>query len=640
MIIKYIKESFELLKLLKYLKPYKGVAIASVILVVVQEILQLGLPLLTRKLMNEGIQAEGGPYPDVIKRVGIMMIAFTAFSALITILNSHCNNKMAAGYSMTLRKAVFAKVQDLSQSDINKFGVASLITRSSNDIIQVQTMILTSLSMIITVPIMLVGGSVMAVVMNPKLFKLILVVIPFLAVIVLFLLKFVLPLFHKMQKKTDALNQVVREKLGGIRVIRAFNKSDYEDERFSVANNELTSIALKIQKIFAWLMPVAIVFGFGLVAFLLWYVGHTADGYDVSIAAERVKLSGTIGDMSAFITYFAIVIAAVAMAASVFAIIPKAQISARRINAVLSLEPDVKEPENPVPLKSDMRGVVEFRNVSFTYPEVIPDDDGKKKKKFFVKPKKEEPVKEAIDVSEVTSDVNTKREDISGVSFACRPGEITAIIGGTGCGKSTLINLIPRMFDVSSGEILVGGVNVKDLSFDDLYSAISFIPQKAFLFSGTIEENLRYGKPDATAEEIDRALEIAQAKTFVDKMPDGTASIISQAATNLSGGQKQRLSIARAVIKNADICIFDDSFSALDLATDAKLRKAIRDNMHDSNIIIVAQRVGTVLDADRIIVLDKGVVVGMGTHHELMESCAVYREIVSTQLSEEEVAAI
>ena len=628
-----MKDFFELLKLLKYLKPYKGVAIASVILVVVQELLQLGLPLLTRKLMNEGIQAEGGPYPDVIIRVGIMMIAFTCFSAFITIINSHCNNKMAAGYSMSLRKAIFAKVQELSQSDINKFGVASLITRSSNDIIQVQTMILTSLSMLVTVPIMLIGGGVMAIMMNPQLFKMILVVIPFLGLIMLVLMKFVLPLFRKMQKKTDALNQVVREKLGGVRVIRAFNKSDYEDERFDNANNELTSIALKVQKIFAWLMPVAIVFAFGLVAFFLWYIGKTADALDVSIASERVKLSGTIGDMSAFITYFCLVIAAIAMAASVFAVIPKAQISARRINAILTLEPDIKEAEKTIAIDENQRGVVEFRDVSFSYPEIIPDDSDKKKK-LFGKQKKNE----TVDRTEPSEEVH--HEDIKNVTFTCKPGEITAIIGGTGSGKSTLINLIPRMYDVSSGEILVGGVNVKDLSFDDLYSSISFIPQKAFLFSGTIEENLRYGKPDATEDEIDRALTIAQAKTFVDKMPEKTQSRISQSATNLSGGQKQRLSIARAVIKNADICIFDDSFSALDLATDALLRKAIRENMHNSNIIIVAQRVGTVLDADRIIVLDKGSVAGIGTHHELMNNCEVYREIVATQLSPEEVAAI
>ena len=630
-----------MLKLVKYLKPFKRAAIWSVILAIVTEVLQLVLPMLTRQMLNDGIQAEGGPYPDKIRDIGIQMLLMTVFSAGITILNNHCSNKMAAGYSMELRKAIFAKVQDFSQSDINKFGVASLITRSGNDIIQVQQMILTTVNMIFTVPIMLIGGGILAITMNPELSKMILVIVPILLLLILLLMKFVLPLFKTMQKKTDALNQVVREKLGGTRVIRAFNRSDYEDERFNTANNELTSIALKIQKVFAYMLPVAIVIAFGIVGFLLWYIGHNADSLDITVVAEREKLVNTIGDMQAFITYFAMVIGAITMAVSVFAVIPKAQISARRINAILDLEPDVAEPENPVAQVESERGCVEFRNVSFTYPEIVPDTStDKKKKSLFVPKKKNEPAVAEIPDSEALTDVSVKHEDIKDVSFTCRPGEVTAIIGGTGSGKSTLINLIPRLFDVTSGEILVGGVNVKDLSFEDLYSSIAFIPQKAFLFSGTISENLRFGKPDASDEEMDRALEIAQAKTFVDKMPEGKESMISQSATNISGGQKQRLSIARAIIKNADICIFDDSFSALDLATDALLRKAIRENMSSSNIIIVAQRVGTIVDADRIIVLDKGEIVGIGKHHELMESCEIYRDIVSTQLSQEEAESI
>lgn len=629
-----------MVKLLKYMKPYKWLAVFSVVLVIAQEALTLYLPMLTRQMLNDGLQAEGGPYADIIWRVGIQMFALTVVSAFITVLNNHCNNKMAANYTCSLRKEIFAKVQDLSQSDINKFGVASLITRSSNDIIQAQQMILTFLSMVITVPIMLVGGGVMAVTMNPKLSKMILVVLPFIALLVVFIFKYFTPLFALMQKKVDALNQVVREKLSGIRVIRAFNKSKDEDKRFDAANFELTSIALKIQKALAAMMPVAIFLAYILVGFLLWYIGSTAEKLDISIPEQKTQLLGTIGDMQAFITYFALVIGAITMAATVFAVIPKAQISARRINAVLSLESDIKESETPIAIDESKRGVVEFKNVSFKYPDIIPDDDGKKKKKKPMKKKSDEIPDGGINVEGLSSDVSTKREDIHDVSFTCRPGEITAIIGGTGSGKSTLINLIPRMYDVTGGEILVGGVNVKDLSFDDLNSSIAFIPQKAFLFSGTIEDNLRFGKEDATDEEIDKALEIAQAKTFVYDSDEGMQRMISQSATNLSGGQKQRLAIARAIIKGADVCIFDDSFSALDLATDAKLRRAIRENMTNTNIIIVAQRVGTVLDADRIIVLDKGEVVGMGTHKELMDSCPTYREIVATQLSAEEVDAI
>lgn len=607
-------------------------------------------------MINKGINNVETGVPDVnlIVRLGCMMLAISAFNAVISIINSYCTSKTAAGYSMLLRKEIFAKVQKLAQSDIDKFGVASLITRSSNDIIQVQNMILTAISMIISVPIMLVGGVVMAVSLNPKLSKLILVIVPILGLLLLFLFVKIMPLFTKMQKKTDALNQVVREKLGGTRVIRVFNRSEYEDERFKVANIELTSIALKVQRIFACMMPIAIFLAFLIVGFLLAYTGITANSYDITDPVQKAALANTVGDMQAFITYFSLVIMAITLAASVFFTLPKAQISAKRIRAVLDLESDVKEAEVTLPIDESKRGVVEFRNVSFKYPE-IPKEEKKKKRKDKDKEKssagkvsrfgkKSAPVVTAdgpqINVDNLTTDISEKKEDIKNVSFTCHPGEVTAIIGGTGSGKSTLINLLPRMFDVNEGEILIGGVNIKELSFEDLHSSIAFIPQKAFLFSGTVEDNMRFGKPDATDEEIDRALEIAQAKVFVNKMPEGKNSLISQSATNISGGQKQRLSIARAIVKDADICIFDDSFSALDLATDAKLRAAIRKHMTHTNIIIVAQRVGTVLDADRIVVLEKGELVGIGKHKELMESCETYREIVASQLSEEEVAAI
>ena len=657
----------DMIKLLKYLKPYRGFAAASVFLVLITNILQLINPLLTEQMINEGIQMAD---PEKILRIGGTMLAISAANILISVLNTYCNAKTSSGYSTLLRKAIFRKVQTLSQSDINKIGVASLITRSSNDITQVQQMIMTVLQQIIAVPVLLVGGLVMAISKSAELSKIILIIVPVILVLFLVLLAFLMPLFNKMQERIDNLNQVIREKLSGIRVIRAFNRNTYEDERFRVANLDLTSIALKVQRIFAFMLPIAVLLVFGLVAVLFWYTGNHANSLDPTIAAQREELANTIGTLTAFVTYLMLVISAVTLGASLFAVIPKASISAKRILAVLDMQTEVNDPENPQPMDKEKEGWVEFRSVSFTYHDA-PEEEPKKKSRFAFlngdkkkKPEKEnQPAASAMplgkkqqndpmdDLSQPTpipaADEKSELEkeaqqmvSLEDISFTSKPGEVTAILGGTGSGKSTLVSLIPRLYDVDAGEVLVNGVNVKNQTLSDLHSAIAYIPQKAFLFSGTIADNIRYGKPDATEEEINRALEIAQAKGFVDKMPDGIHSMISQAGTNVSGGQRQRLAIARAVVKNAKICIFDDSFSALDLATDAKLRAAIRENLTDTNIIIVAQRIGTVLDADRILVLDHGKAVGMGTHKELMETCQTYRDMVYSQLSKEEVDAL
>lgn len=645
-----------MIKLSKYLKPYKTYAIVSVVLILFSNILQLVNPLLTEKMINEGIQVAD---PQAILKIGGLMIGVSAVNIFISVINTYCTSMTASGYSTCLRKAMFRKVQTLSQSDINKIGVASMITRSSNDITQVQQMVLIVLQQIISVPVLLVGGLVMAISKSAELSKIILIIVPVILAIILVLLILIMPLFNKMQERVDNLNQVIREKLSGIRVIRAFNRNDYEDKRFKKANLDLTSIALKVQRIFACMLPVGILFAFALIAVLFWYTGNHANSLDPAIAAQREELANTIGTLSAFVTYLMLVVGAITMAASLFAVIPKASISAKRILAVLEMETEVTDPETPVAQNENKKGWVEFNDVCFTYPETKKDD---KKKTFFdklldkmaekekQKEKKLEEKKKSAENKNNKDGKNPfelgegeeKQEQVSleHISFVSKPGEVTAIIGGTGSGKSTLVSLIPRLYDAVSGEVKVGGVNVKEQSVDALHRSIAYIPQKAFLFSGTISDNIKYGKPNATDEEIDKALEIAQAKIFVDKMPEGKESMISQAGTNVSGGQRQRLAIARAIIKDADICIFDDSFSALDLATDAKLRAAIKENLSHTNIIIVAQRIGTILDADRIIVLDKGRIAGFGTHQELIKSCETYKDMVLSQLSEEEVAAL
>ncbi|MCL2513810.1 MAG: ABC transporter ATP-binding protein/permease, partial [Oscillospiraceae bacterium] len=477
-------------------------------------------------------------------------------------------------------------------------GVPSMITRTSGDIRNIQDMVLSALRIIVPAPVMLVGGIAMAVAMNPELAKILLVIIPIIVVIVLIVAKFAIPIFKKLQRLTDALNQVMREKLSGIRVIKAFNRTEYEDGRFKATNFELTSITLKVQRIFAAFMPVAILAGFSLMLFIMWKMGIKLNALDPAIDSEKLEIVQTLGNTTAFITYIAIVISAVSMAAGMFIQIPKAAISAKRLREVFDMVPDIKESETPIEFNRDKRGDLDFKNVCFKYP-------------------------------------GEEKSILSDISFSSKKGEITAIIGGTGSGKTTLISLIPRLYDITEGEIYLGGVSIRDIPLKTLHSKIAYIPQKAFLFSGTIADNLRYGKEDATEYEMDKALEIAQAKNFVMKMEEGKESLVSQSGANLSGGQRQRLAIARAIIKKSDICIFDDSFSALDLATDSRLRAAIRENLADTNVIIVAQRVGTVLDADRIIVMDGGRAVGMGKHRDLIETCGVYREIVSSQLSEE-----
>ena len=581
-----------MLKLLRYLKPHKNFALFTLFFAAINNVLTLGFPLLLSKIINEGINKGD---LESIKSDGIIMLVCCFIAMLVSVANSYCSSKVSTSFAGELRADIFNKVESFSQGDIDKIGIPSLITRTINDIRQVQDFILMSLRTIISVPIMLIGGTVMAVIMDPGLSLVLLIVLPVIAVIALLVAKKILPFFDKIQKRVDKLNLIIREKISGIRVIRAFNRTKHEDKRFKDANDDLTGMVVTVQRIFASLIPIVTLLAFLLIIILV------AIGYvQINRLTDPVEIQNTIGDLQAFIIYLVFVVIALTNAAAMFIMLPRAKISANRINDVLELQPEMeilpKEDNN------SEKGVIEFRNVSFKYK----NSDG-----------------EYTDV-------------LKNVSFTANPGKVTAIIGGTGSGKSTILNLIPRFYDVADGAVFLDGYDVRQMDFASIYSKIGYIPQQAFLFSGTIADNLRYGKEDATDAELWRALEIAQAKDFVEKLPDGLYSMISQNGTNLSGGQKQRLCIARAIVKEALFYMFDDSFSALDFATDARLRRALKENLKNSSILIVAQRVGTIIDADKIIVLDRGQVVGTGTHEELLQSCDVYKDIVASQLSEEE----
>jgi len=582
------------LRLLSYLKTIKKPVVAAMIFAVVSQLGSLVLPLMMSSIINEGIANGDIAY---IKETGIYMMLVSALAVIISCFNSYYSSKTATTYGKILRREIFLKVESLSQRDIDVVGTPSLITRCTNDVKVLQDFALMGLRMIISAPIMLVGGVIMAFVMNPGLASIIFGVLPIIAVIVMIVLKVVMPLFRRRQKLIDSINRFIREKLTGIRVIRAFNRSEHEDERFQKQNVELSSLTLKFQRLMSVLIPVCIVIVIAALDILIIFAAKNLDKMDV--VTQREELLNSIGNLQAFVIYMIMIVFSVTMAAAMFVIVPRARISAKRITEVLDIEPSIVEPESPKAVDESKKGEVEFRNVTFRYLE------------------SEEPI-------------------LNDISFTAEKNKVTAIIGCTGSGKSSIINLIPRFYDVDEGQVLFDGVDVKELSQKDLHSRIGYIPQKAFLFSGTIEDNLRYGDMNASEEELQKALDIAQCSEFVSGLEGGMKAFVSQNATNFSGGQKQRLSIARALARKAELYIFDDSFSALDFKTDAALRKAIKENLA-ATVIIVAQRVGTILDADKIIVLEGGRIVGSGRHQELLESCDVYKEIYSSQITEEDV---
>ena len=580
-----------MIRLLKYLKNMKGSTIAAMFFVVISQAGSLILPVLMSMIVNNGIANKDMEY---ITKIGTIMMCVSGAAVIIASFNSYFSSLTAANYGKLLRRDLFLKVESLSQKDIEKIGTPSLITRCTNDVKVLQDFVLQCLRIIISAPIMLVGGVVMAFIMNPTLSLIIFAVVPVIALIVLIVLKTVMPLFKRRQKLLDSINRFIREKLTGTRVIRAFNRSDIEDAKFDRQNVEFSSLTLKFQRLMSVLIPICIVLVIFALDLLIVFAAKDIDSLDP--VAERLALENSIGNLQAFVVYMVMIVYSFTMAAAMFVIVPRARISAKRINEVLDIEPSVTDPENPVLPEESKRGIVEFKNVSFGYED-------------------------------------SSKPTLKNVSFTAERNKVTAIIGGTGCGKSTIVNLIARFYDVTDGQVLFEGVDVRDMLQAELHKRIGYIPQKAVLFSGSIEDNLRYGDENATEERLRLALDISQSSEFVDKLPDGIKSFVSQNGTNLSGGQKQRLSIARALTRDADIYIFDDSFSALDFKTDSKLRKAIKENI-TATVIIVAQRVGTIIDADKIIVLDRGEIVGMGKHDELMSSCSVYQEIYTSQIEE------
>ncbi|PKQ16464.1 MAG: multidrug ABC transporter ATP-binding protein [Actinobacteria bacterium HGW-Actinobacteria-7] len=573
-------------KLLSFLKPYLPQLIFVMVLLLVQAITNLYLPDLNAKIINEGV-AKGDT--AFILRTGGIMLAVTFLLGITSIISVYWGSKTAMAFGRDVRGAIFRRVESFSQSEINIFGTPSLITRNTNDVQQVQMVVLMMLNVMISAPFMAVGGIIMALRQDVPLSALIVVIIPLMGVLIGTMLVRAMPLFKQMQVRVDRVNQVTREKLSGVRVIRAFVRTNYEEHRFDVANADLTEVSLAVNRIFAAMIPALMaIFNLSTVA-IMWFGGLRVDHGGMPI-----------GNLTAFLTYIMQILMSVMMATIMFVMVPRAAASWTRIKAVLDTEPAICDPELPA-AESETCGRLEFRDVEFRYPGA------------------EEPV-------------------LCGISFTATPGEVTAIVGSTGCGKSTLINLIPRFFDVTSGAVLIDGVDVREMPQHRVWDKIGFIPQKAFLFTGTVAENLRYGKEDATEDELWHALEVAQGKKFVSAMAEKLDAPITQGGSNVSGGQRQRLAIARALVKRPEIYVFDDSFSALDFTTDAKLRAALTADTRDSTVLIVAQRVSTIMNADRIIVLDAGRIVGMGTHAELLEDNETYREIVFSQMSEEEVA--
>ncbi|HEY4945630.1 MAG TPA: ABC transporter ATP-binding protein [Candidatus Limnocylindrales bacterium] len=576
-----------MMKLLRtYLRPYSRQVALVIALLTVQAIANLYLPNLNADIINDGVVKGDIGY---IVRTGGLMLLVTLLLGVCSVIATYFGARTAMAFGRDVRGAVFRKVTDFSQVETNMFGTPSLITRNTNDVTQVQMVIVLALNVMILAPIMSVGGVIMALREDVPLSSLLVVIIPLMLLVIGLLATRAMPLFRAMQKKIDRINQLMRENLGGIRVIRAFVRTEHEEERFDVANADLTETSLRVNRLFALMIPALfMILNLSTVA-ILWFGGLRIDSGAMPI-----------GNLLAFLQYVMQILFAVMMATIMFIMVPRALASAERIAQVLDTEVSLIDPEAPANV-SAARGVVEFHDLEFRYPGA------------------EEPV-------------------LRGITFTAEPGQTTAIVGSTGSGKSTLINLLPRFYDATEGKVLVDGIDVRSMRQEDLWALIGLIPQQAFLFSGTVASNLRYGNEQATDADLWHALEVAQAREFVAEMQGGLDAPIDQGGTNVSGGQRQRLAIARALVKRPQILVFDDSFSALDFKTDSLLRAALREDTLNATVIIVAQRVGTIMHADQIVVLDAGEIAGVGTHAELMERCETYREIVFSQLSAEEAA--
>lgn len=574
-----------MVKLSKYILKYWYFVILLLVFVVIQTQANLTIPELLGKMMNEGIMKQD---QDQVIKIGMEMLGYVFVTGVAAVFASYFASVLSTSYGRDVREDVFKRVETYSASEFDQISTASLITRSTNDIVQTQTVWYMLLRLATMAPIMGIGGFTRALKVNEQAGVVFGVAIGALALIFIVVSVVAIPLFTKAQRSLDKLNLVARERLTGVRVIRAYNRDQEESKRFDFANMDLKTVNTKVNRIMAVTMPLfQLIMSLTIVA-IIWLGANQI---------QQLKMSG--GDIMTLIQYASQVLFAFIMVAMIFIMVPRASASAKRINEVLDLQPSIVSAKHPIH-EFPETGTIEFKDVSFTYPGA------------------ELPV-------------------LQNISFKSRPGEITAIIGGTGSGKSTFINLIPRFYEATKGTVLIDGVDINAMDLKTLRSKIGLVPQKAVLFSGTVATNLEFGKPGASEEEMWHALTVAQSRRFVEEKEDNLNSEVAQGGKNFSGGQKQRLSIARAIIKKPNVYIFDDSFSALDYKTDSELRSALKDETKDASVIIVGQRIASIMDADRILVLDQGEVIGMGTHEELMNSCEVYQEIARSQLSQEEI---
>lgn len=576
-----------LLRLLRvYLRPYRSQVVCVLLLQLAQTIATLYLPSLNADIIDKGVAVGDTGY---ILRIGTVMLAISLVQVACSILAVYVGARVAMSLGRDLREGLFTHVQSFSAREVGQFGAPSLITRTTNDVQQVQMVVLLTFTLMVMAPIMLVGGVVLALQQDVALSGLLLVVVPVLGVVVGLIVTRMVPYFRIMQQRIDAINRVMREQITGLRVIRAFVRERREAERFAVANDALFDTSLRVGRLMSLMFPVVMLIMNVTSVGVLWF------------GAQRIAAGDMqIGALTAFLSYIMYILMAVMMSTMMFVMVPRAVVSAERIAEVMDTESSVVPPAAPTRLPRP-RGHVELRDVEFRYP-------------------------------------GAERPVLHGVDLVAEPGQTTAVIGSTGAGKTTLVNLVPRLFDATGGSVMIDGVDVRDIESDDLWTMIGLVPQRPYLFTGTVASNLRYGNPDATDEDLWHALEVAQARSFVAEMSGGLDASIAQGGTNVSGGQRQRLAIARALVRKPAVYLFDDSFSALDFATDAALRAALRPETRHSAVVVVAQRVATIRDADRIVVLDEGGVVGTGTHTELMATCQTYQEIVLSQISAEEAA--
>lgn len=574
-----------MLKTFKKLQPYTFLILLNVVFIFISVFADLNLPNSLSKIIDIGVYGKNKQY---IIMTGIFMLLIAVISFICNIISGFLAAKISTDFAQKLRGEVFRKVEDFSLEEMDKFGTSSLITRTTNDITQIQTFVQLMLKLLIMMPLMAVGGIIMAYSKSPELSNVIAISMPILIIAILIIAKYVIPLSVAVPQKLDRVNLVLREKLTGIRVIRAFNTQEHEKQKFELANTDLTQTVIKMQRVTSFLLPIAT---------LVLYLTSVAITWSGAKLVDQGQMQ--VGDIVAVLQYIMQIMLAFMMMTMVFVMLPRARASMVRVNEVLDTQVSIKD-ENKTHQPIKQKGYIEFKDVSLTFHGA------------------DEPT-------------------IKNISFFAKPGQTTAIIGSTGSGKSSIINLIPRFYDTTEGAIFVDGIDIKELSLKELRERIGFVPQKAVLFRGTIKENIKFGNEQADDATVQKAAEIAQASDFIASKEEGYDAEVSQGGANLSGGQKQRIAIARAVVRTPEIYIFDDSFSALDFKTDIKLRRALSKETVNSTVIIVAQRVSTIKDADCIIVLENGQIAGKGKHQDLLQSCEVYKEIVTSQLSAEEM---